>query len=164
MSESPGQESRVLHRGRMLLSHNFNLADEHVPSLNREAFTQVFMDGFAQAEQVSVRLIEHPHWITELVFDTQLVSPQQIGHQCAIALSKSRKHTSSDIKPYEILTLGGLKTTPPTSSSPDALQTGDWGVDVVETVSGDAFLSALNWNAMVGQKPDGQTFMVKVSV
>ncbi|MEM9152702.1 MAG: DUF2656 family protein [Cyanobacteria bacterium P01_F01_bin.3] len=164
MSESLAQKSTVLQQGRMLLSHNFNLADNHAPMLSREAFTQVFIEGLGHEEQILVQLIAHPHWITEIVFDTQLVSPQQIGHQCAIALSNSRKNTSSDIKPYEILTLGGLKTTSPTSRALNALQTGEWGVDVVETVSGDAFLKALNWDAMISQKPDDQTFMVKVSV
>lgn len=148
----------------MLLSHNFNLASGHAPALSRESFTQVFIDGLKEDHRLKIRLIDHPHWITELLFDTNAVSPQHVGALCAEALLTARKLASPAIAILEILTLGGLKTTPPTSNAPDTLQPGDWGVDVVETLSGKTFLQELNWDDMVSQKPEGHTFVVSTSL
>ena len=145
----------------MLLSHNFDISAIAVPSLSREEFAEVFRLGLSDRPSCQTRLIEHPHWIAEILFDRNQFSPQQIGEFCAIALH--HKRISQGVTPEnlpEILVLGGVKTTPPTSNSPDALQTGDWGVDVVETLSGDNFLKGINWEATIASKPSNQIFKV----
>ena len=51
--------------------------------------------------------------------------------------------------------------TPPTSSAPDALQPGEWGVDVVETADGNTFLQAIAWEATIASKSADSVFKVE---
>jgi hypothetical protein len=146
-------------QGRMLLSHNFDVSPDQVPALSHEAFVDVFRSGLGEYEQVNCRQIEHPHWQLEIKFSTEKFSPAQMGELCAKALVDQRRSQALALFP-EILVLGGLKTTPPTSDSPDALQPGEWGVDVVETPSAAAFLQNINWDATVAQKPAESIFKV----
>lgn len=138
----------------MLLSHNFDVSPDLVPALSREEFTEVFRAGLRHPS-FQCRLLDHPHWITEILFSTEF-SPQQVGELCAQALIEKRQSQRSTI-----LVLGGLKTTPPTSAAPDALQPGEWGVDVVETRSGEAFLQAMNWETTIADKPADHIFKVQ---
>ncbi|MEL6384481.1 MAG: DUF2656 family protein [Cyanobacteria bacterium J06626_18] len=147
--------------GRMLLSHNFNLSSDSAPVLSRDDFAQVFVNGFEATEHLKGRRLDHPHWIVEVMFDAESMMPSEVGKRCAEVLAQRRSPTASS---FEILALGGLKTTPATSASPDALQPGHWGVDMVETPDGDTFLQALNWEAMISQRSDDQTFKVTVSL
>jgi hypothetical protein len=146
----------------MLLSHNFDVSPDDVPALSREEFTDVFRLGLLAHPDLQCRLIQHPHWIVEILFSTQAFSPKQIGERCAQALADKRQAQAlgSEAMP-EILILGGVKTTPPTSTDPDALQPGEWGVDVVETQSGAAFLTAIAWEATIAQKPTESIFKVE---
>jgi hypothetical protein len=139
----------------MLLSHNFNISPEIVPALSREEFAKVFESGMSQT---TCRLINHPHWIVEILFAIAEFSPAEIGQLCATALATKRQQTG--VVP-QILILGGLKTTPPTSDAPEALQTGEWGVDVVETESSATFLQGLNWDAAIAQKPADTIFKIE---
>jgi hypothetical protein len=145
----------------MLLSHNFNVSPDRVPALSREAFTEVFRAGLSAHPTLKCRMVEHPHWTVELLFPTAEFAPAQVGELCAEALAQQRRQQVNSALP-EILILGGIKTTPPTSDSPDALQLGDWGVDVVETESGEAFLQGINWDATVAQKPANMVFKVEL--
>ncbi|WP_295617523.1 DUF2656 domain-containing protein [Chamaesiphon sp. GL140_3_metabinner_50] len=139
---------------RMLLSHNFDIKDANVPAMSREAFTQVFIDGFSSHLEVQCRQVDNPHWIVEVVCQENLLTPHQLGEKCAEILTTSRTKSSGSIE-FDILILGGIKTTPATSSSPDALQANQWGVDVVETKSGDGFLQSIGWDATIaGKSPD----------
>jgi hypothetical protein len=150
----------------MLLSHNFNVSSDRVPALSREAFTEVFQAGLSTHPTLKCRMVEHPHWTVEVLFPTAEFAPAQVGELCAEALAQQRRQqivgqqVNSALP--EILILGGIKTTPPTSDSPDALQPGDWGVDVVETESGEAFLQGINWDATVAQKPADMVFKVEL--
>jgi Protein of unknown function (DUF2656) len=138
----------------MLLSHNFDIQDANVPALSREAFTQVFIDGFSNYPQVQCRQVDNPHWIVEVVCLENFLTPHQLGEKCAEMLTTSRTKSSGSIG-FDILILGGIKTTPATSSSPDALQANQWGVDVVETKSGPEFLQSIGWDATIaGKSPD----------
>jgi hypothetical protein len=103
----------------MLLSHNFNISPAVVPALSRAEFTAVFSAGLG--EQIHCRMLDNPHWIVEVLFPTDLFTPEQVGDRCAQALASKRQQPAGQL---EILILGGLKTTPPTSDSPDALQPG----------------------------------------
>jgi Protein of unknown function (DUF2656) len=150
----------------MLLSHNFDISPDVLPALSREEFAQVFQAGLSAQPNLHCRLINHPHWIVEILFAAPEFSAQQVGELCAQALAEVRTlgaKRSPQISlgaNLEILILGGLKTTPPTSDSPDALQPGEWGVDVVETPSGDAFLQGIAWEATIAQKPPDSIFKV----
>jgi hypothetical protein len=148
-------------QGRMLLSHNFDVSADIVPALSREEFAEVFRLGLSDYPACKSRLINHPHWIVEVIFTE--FSPQQVGELCAQALFKARQtQTLENPAIPEILILGGIKTTPPTSSDPDALQPNQWGVDVVETGSGETFLQAIAWDATVAQKPTDAIFKVEL--
>ncbi|BAY10046.1 DUF2656 domain-containing protein [Calothrix sp. NIES-2098] len=149
--------------GRMLLSHNFDVSPETIPALSREEFAEVFRSGLSAYENLQCRLVNHPHWILEILFPANEFLPQQVGEICAKALAEKRRsqQLSAETIP-EILVLGGIKTTPPTSDSPDALQPGNWGVDVVETHSGETFLQAIAWDATIAQKPADSVFKVEL--
>ena len=146
----------------MLLSHNFDVSSDQVPALSREEFGGVFQMGLSAHESLQCRLVNHPHWMVEIGFPLDTFSPSQVGALCAKALAEKRRsqHLNAAAFP-EILVLGGIKTTPPTSDAPDALQPGDWGVDVVETRSGEAFLQAIAWDATIAQKPIDSVFKVE---
>jgi Protein of unknown function (DUF2656) len=145
---------------RMLLSHNFDLKDDRVPVLSREAFTQVFIDGFSSHPEVQCRQVDNPHWIVEIVCLANFLSPHQLGEKCAEILKTSRTEALGSID-FDILILGGIKTTPATSSSPDALQPNQWGVDVVETKSGQGFLQSIAWDITIAGKSPASIFKVE---
>ncbi|WP_238178505.1 DUF2656 domain-containing protein [Calothrix sp. 336/3] len=148
--------------GRMLLAHNFDVSTDIVAALSREEFAEVFRVGLSAYENLKSRLVNHPHWIVEILFPTQVFSPQQVGELCFHALAAKRRspELSTNHLP-QILVLGGIKTTPATSDSPDALQPGDWGVDVVETLSTKAFLEAIAWDTTIADKPANSIFKVE---
>jgi Protein of unknown function (DUF2656) len=154
---------------RMLLSHNFDLKDGNTPALSREAFTQVFVDGFSTHPEVKCRQVDNPHWIVEIVCVAGFLSPQQVGEKCAQILSNSRSQSLGSLAEsplpwrinFDILILGGIKTTPATSDSPDALQPNQWGVDVVETQSGEKFLRSISWDITIAGKPVDSIFKVE---
>jgi hypothetical protein len=149
----------------MLLSHNFDVSPDVVPILDRTGFAEVFQSGLSRYEDLQCQLIDHPHWIVEILFAIAKFSPQQVGELCAQALAERRRTQQPDKAPLlEILILGGLKTTPPTSTAPNALQPGEWGVDVVETQSGEAFLQAIAWADAIAQKPPDSVFKVEFQV
>ncbi|WP_236144161.1 DUF2656 domain-containing protein [Nostoc sp. CMAA1605] len=149
--------------GRMLLAHNFNVADDSVPALSKEEFAAVFQVGLSTYKNLQCRLVNHPHWTVEILFPTDEFSPEQVGKLCAQALAeKRRSQPAKTARLPEILVLGGIKTTPPTSDSPDALQPGNWGVDVVETNSGAAFLQGIAWDSTIAQKPADSIFKVEL--
>jgi len=147
-------------QGRMLLSHNFDLTPDIVPALSRVEFAEVFRSSLSRYPACQCRLVNHPHWTVEILFPTQEFAPSQIGEFCAQALADQRRSKAPATMP-EILVLGGLKTTPPTSDSPDALQTGEWGVDVVETRSIEAFLRSIDWDTTISSKPTDSIFKVE---
>jgi Protein of unknown function (DUF2656) len=149
------------NQGRMLLSHNFDVSPDLFDSLSREEFTAVFAEGLPAQKLFQCRMVDNPHWIVEILFTTGEFSPEQVGALCAQALAKKRRMQRDTIP--EILVLGGLKTTPPTSSSPDALQPGNWGVDVVETQSAEAFLQTIGWDNTIAQRPTDSVFKVELS-
>ena len=148
--------------GRMLLSHNFDLQEEIVPQLTREQFVGVFAQGLASHDDVTCLGIEHPHWIVEIRFDGDRISPEEVGELCATVLLEKRQTQKLPDRPFpHILILAGCKTTPASSPSPTALQPGQWGVDVVETPDADAFLQALGWEAAIAGKAADAVFKVE---
>jgi Protein of unknown function (DUF2656) len=149
-------------QGRMLLSHNFDIVDGVVPMLSREEFVQLFIEGLKKSAQC--RLVNNPHWIVEVLFDTHKFSPVEMGEKYAQALLNIRRNQIKDgLSMPHILILGGIKTTPAMSSSPDSLQPGEWGVDVVETINAQRFLEGIGWEATIATKPPESIFKVEVT-
>ena len=151
------------NRGRMLLSHNYDLANQELPPLNKGEFAQIFIDGLTEQEHISAKLIDNPHWIVEIIFATEMLNAAEVGKVCSQVLATKRQtqKTPSQTMP-DILFLGGKKTTPALSSSPTSLQTGEWGVDVVETPSAQTFLASLQWDELTASKPKDGIFKVEV--
>jgi Protein of unknown function (DUF2656) len=147
-------------QGRMLLSHNFDISDSVIPPLSRSEFAQVFIDKLGAA--VQCRLVNNPHWIFEVLFDTNITSSAQIGELCAQLLVSLRRSQIKDGKLPHTLILGGIKTTTAISSSPDSLQPGEWGVDVVETSDAQRFLQGIGWDAAIAAKSPDSVFKVEV--
>ena len=148
--------------GRMLLSHNFDISNDIFPELSLEEFTQVFIDGLSPYDGVKCRQLSHPHWMVEIVFLKNNLSPLKVGELCADALVNKRiPQKKKDHSLRDILILAGLKTTPPNGNSPDRLQPGEWGVDVVETASAEAFLNELGWEEKTAGKTIDNVFKVE---
>ncbi len=149
--------------GRILLSHNFDLYNNELPKLNKEQFAQIFIEGLKEQKNIICTLIDNPHWIVEIIYPTEEISPQQIGEQCSQILLRSRQsqkpvtHTIPDI-----LVLGGKKTTPAMGTSPTSLQPGEWGVDVVETADEQTFLESIKWEEMIAPKPPESIFKITI--
>ncbi|MEM9149400.1 MAG: DUF2656 family protein [Cyanobacteria bacterium P01_F01_bin.3] len=147
--------------GRMLLSHNFTLPEGEVHPLNREEFAEVFTQGLEGTAGIECALIDNPHWIVEVSYDSAKYTPADVGQQCADTLANFRK--SKGNKDFIVMALGGVKSTPPTSPAP-ALQTGEWGVDVVETSNPEEFLEEINWDKLAGVKPAEDVFRIDSAV
>ncbi len=148
--------------GRMLLSHNFDISEDIFPKLNISEFTQVFTDELSKYPQIQVRQLNHAHWMVEILFPSDEFSPPQVGEFCAEALANKRmSQTQKKDSIPEILILGGLKKTPPLSDDPDALQTGEWGIDVVETQSGENFLIGIEWETKTANKTIEDVFKIE---
>ncbi|MGK7923887.1 MAG: DUF2656 family protein [Spirulina sp.] len=141
-------------QGRMLLAHNFALADAIVPEISREAFAAIFVEGLRDRVDIDCRALAHAHWMVEILFDPEQLEPKQVGQICAEVLAQTRQEQKVYPKSsYNILFLAGQKQTPVTSSDPETLKTGEWGADVVETESIADFLSSMGWQAENDRKP-----------
>ncbi len=148
-----------------MLSHNFTLPNTVLPALSRAEFVQVFIDGLTGESGITCRPVDNPHWVVAVNFDEGR-SPQEVAQLCVQALAKSRlPQLEAGNAPHpHILALGGTKTTPATSTSPDALQTGDWGVDVVETLEPESFLAGIQWDTLSAAKSPDSVFKIEAQV
>ncbi len=145
----------------MLLSHNFDMPEGVFPQLSREDLTRVFAEGLSQYPQIKCRELNHPHWMVEVLFSNDF-SPPQVGEFCAQALHDKRMSQGKADETFpDILILAGLKKTPPLSDNPEALQPGEWGVDVVETQSAESFLMAMGWDEKTSGKSIEDVFKVE---
>lgn len=147
---------------RMLLSHNFNLAQGELPILEREEFAQVFIDGLQEQDNISCKLIDNYHWIVEIQFSPIEFSAEEVAKLCGnILWQKRQKQTKDGNIISDLLLLGGKKTTPSSGISATSLHVGEWGVDVVETISADIFLASIQWDQMIAAKPGDSFFKVE---
>ena len=97
-------------QGRMLLSHNFDLYNNELPQLTKEQFAHIFIEGLKEQNQITCNLIDNPHWIVEIIYPTEEISPQQLGQQCSQILLQARqsqKSATTKIPMPQILSLGG---------------------------------------------------------
>ncbi|EDX86602.1 hypothetical protein S7335_4307 [Synechococcus sp. PCC 7335] len=146
----------------MLLSHNFTLIESEVHPLNREQFADVFVKRLSEKPGVKCTLIENPHWVVEVNYSADTYSPSEVGQLCVDALANYRT-ASADIKSFTIMALGGVKNTPATTPAP-SLQTGEWGVDIVETTDPGVFLEEINWETLSQAKPAEDVFRIECEV
>ena len=146
---------------RMLLSHNCTLLEGQVSSLSRQDFANAFIEGLKTYTDIQCSLIDNPHWMVEILFDAQQKTPTDVAALCAQSLSTQRlAEPDRQINSYTVMLLGGIKTTPAMGNSSTSLQPGEWGVDVVETLSPEQFLAGLNWETVTASKPPEQIFKV----
>ncbi|TAG74477.1 MAG: DUF2656 domain-containing protein, partial [Oscillatoriales cyanobacterium] len=97
-----------------------------------------------------------------VLFSTNDFAPPQVGEFCAESLVNKRMSQGKvDDSFPDVLILAGLKKTPPLSSDVEALQTGEWGVDVVETASAESFLMAMGWEEKTSGKSIEDVFKVE---
>ncbi|MEL6470900.1 MAG: DUF2656 family protein [Cyanobacteria bacterium J06623_4] len=146
---------------RMLLSHNFALLEEEVHPLNREEFADVFSKGLQSTDGMDCAHIDNPHWIVAVSYDPKIYTPTEVGQYCADALATYRKEHNK--KAFTVMALGGVKNTPSTNPLP-SLQTGEWGVDIVETRDPEEFLEEINWATLSGSKPAEDIFRIDCAV
>ena len=135
-----------------ILSHNLQVQSKDVPPFE----TQVLADGIVSNSTaiISATVIQHPHWIIEL---TSNLPPNDM----AVELVKSWKQLRSKLGQsvdHVILALGGRKDSLAAPGAP--LQEGFWGVDVVETHDEEAFLQAINWDALKSNRPEDGVFEI----
>lgn len=143
----------------MLLSHNCDLPEGQVSALSRGDFANIFIEGLKDCADIQCSQIENPHWIVEVIFANQ--SPTEAAQRCAQSLAAYRlADANRQVNSYTVMLLGGVKTTPAAGTSPTSLQPGEWGVDVVETISPEEFLAGLNWDGVTASKPSEQIFKV----
>lgn len=140
---------------RFLLSHNHDIDDTVAPAILGDDFAQMFKDQASSLFTISPHT--HPHWRCELITEQ---TPQTTGEFLAQALNDFRTQQLNNTPTYKILILGGLKTTPATSSSPTALQQGEWGVDIVETPNAETFLAKINWKGIVSLKAPNEVIQI----
>jgi len=132
--------------------------------MSRGEFSQVFIDGLQEQEQIICNHIENPHWITEIIFPRDKFEPRAIGKICGEILTTKRKDEIANAPlTTDTLILGGKKTTPAANNLPTTLQPGEWGVDVVETVNARAFLASINWEILTAGKPSDGIFEIEFS-
>lgn len=146
---------------RMLLSHNFNLNNNELPALNRDEFAQIFIDGLQEQANITCKQINNPHWVVEIIFPAQRFEAREIGQMCGEILISKRKSDADSKLTSDTLILGGKKATPVANMSPTALQPGEWGVDVVETLEGDIFLASINWEILTAGKSSDSIFKIE---
>jgi hypothetical protein len=144
---------------RYLLAHNHDISDAIAPPIARPDFTALFHLALSThpLESGQIAIIDHPHWRSEL---QAAPSPAIVGEFLAQALKTYRTHQLGQPIAYSILILGGLKTTPATSSDPSALQPGEWGVDIVETPNSEDFLAKINWSGIISLRDPQEVIQV----
>ena len=138
---------------RLLLSHNYSISSSEAPALSSEEFAAAFAAASAAWQ---VRAVEHPHWRCEILSVDG--DPQAIGMALARALATHRRQQLGRDLSHVVLALGGMKATPATTTGPNTLQQGDWGVDVVETLDTEAFLQSIGWENLIAGRPESDVF------
>ena len=154
----------------MLLSHNFALSNAgsntrsssaessgEVHPLNQEQFAEIFLTRLGGHDGIDCAPIDNPHWVVEVSYDADRYSAKEVGQLCADTLAQYRIERKEEN--FYVMALGGVKTTPPTGKPP-SLQTGEWGVDVVETASPEEFLEEINWDKLAAAKPAEAVFRI----
>lgn len=136
-----------------VLSHNLQVNSTTLPPLSAEELAV----GLKKHSQriTSADPLSHPHWLVTLQAEG---SAQEVADDLIAAWRALRKTRGDDMAQH-LLALGGRKDTEGAPGSP--LQRGAWGVDVVETVDGDAFLQSINWEGLKAGRPADGVFELR---
>jgi len=128
-----------------VLSHNLQVHSDAVPGLTADALAEGLK---ASSPHIAVaEPLEHPHWLVRIESELDAAALALELTRSWRAMRKSMGHAED----HELLALGGRKDSQGMPGSP--LQQGSWGVDVVETSDGDAFLKAINWDGLKQGRP-----------
>jgi len=136
-----------------VVSHNLQVRSEALPSLRPDLLAEPL---HANSQHISAaEPLEHPHWLVRIESGLEASAlAVELTHAWR-AMRKTMGHGAD----HELLALGGRKDSPGMPGSP--LQPGSWGVDVVETQDGDAFLKAINWDGLKQGRPEDGVFEVR---
>ena len=138
-----------------LISHNLQIQSESVPPFDLTQLSEGLKRNTNSIQNID--LLAHPHWLMSI---TSSLSPQDLALELVQAWSQLRNELGHQAN-HVVLALGGRKDSDATPGSP--LQKGFWGVDVVETVDQKAFLNAINWESLKGNRPVESVFEVSTS-
>jgi hypothetical protein len=128
-----------------VLSHNLQIQDSSVPALAFDALAAGLKEHCSSITTAEV--LSHPHWKLRL---ESTADPAVFAHELATAWRSVRQAMGHNTH-HAVLALGGRKDSVGSPGAP--LQQGGWGVDVVETVDPEAFLTSINWTGLTASRP-----------
>ena len=135
-----------------VISHNLQVHAQAVPSLAPAVLAETL-----QASSQCIKTAEpldHPHWLVRIDSELDAIALSVELPRAWRAMRRMLGHGAD----HELLALGGRKDNPGMPGSP--LQEGYWGVDVVETYDGGAFLKTINWDGLKQGRPVDGVFEV----
>ena len=135
-----------------VISHNLQVHAQAVPSLAPAVLAETL-----QASSQCIKTAEpldHPHWLVRIDSELDAIALAVELPRAWRAMRRMLGHGAD----HELLALGGRKDNPGMPGSP--LQEGYWGVDVVETYDGGAFLKTINWDRLKQGRPVDGVFEV----
>ncbi len=137
-----------------IVSHNLQVTSKAVPPLSASDLADAFIknsDVFTVSQALS-----HAHWLVRL---ESSLSASDMAEDVVKSWKRYRQSEDQDSDHYW-LALGGRKDTPAMPGSP--LQTGSWGVDVVECHDPEKFIQEINWPALKSARPAEAVFEIRV--
>ena len=136
-----------------VVSHNLQVLSEALPSLSPAVLAETLQ---ASSQHISsAEDLQHPHWLVRIESELEASALAVELIRAWRAMRKGMGHGAD----HELLALGGRKDSPGMPGSP--LQRGSWGVDVVETQDGNAFLKAIDWDGLKQGRPDDGVFNLR---
>ena len=137
---------------QFVLSHNPQISTQVLPILDAsELASGLAEQGF---KGFTVQALQHPHWKVRVDSD---LDPESLAQTLLQAWRRFRESNGVQTD-FTILALGGRKDGVATSNS--LLQTGSWGVDVVETDRPSEFLGSINWEGLKSGRPADAIFEI----
>ena len=137
---------------QFVLSHNPQVASQSLPVMSASELANGLSDQGMQG--VNVSALQHPHWKVRVDSD---LDPESLAQTLLQAWRRFRESNGVQTD-FTILALGGRKDGVATSNS--LLQTGSWGVDVVETDRPSEFLGSINWEGLKTGRPADAIFEI----
>ena len=135
-----------------VISHNLQVHAQAVPSLAPAVLAETLP---ASSQHINTaEALDHPHWLVRIDSELDAIALAVELPRAWRAMRRMLGHGAD----HELLALGGRKDNPGMPGSP--LQEGYWGVDVVETYDGGAFLKTINWDGLKQGRPVDGVFEV----
>jgi hypothetical protein len=133
-----------------IISHNLQIVATNIPAFKPDEL----VDGLLKQNESfqSITALIHPHWLLRLesTLEVQELAEALLAAWRGVRLSNGHEFN------HTVMALGGRKDDKAIPNSP--LQTGCWGVDLVETLDGPAFLRSINWDALKSGRPADAVF------